>query len=113
MSGFDEDEEEYQGVVTVVLSQGEQEEAAGTADVRAHIAGHFSPLTGDYRWKGRLSASDEVTAAYEKGVREVLIRTPEGHEGAGTLDAPNLWGGHPVSGVGTPPFAVPEVGLDD
>lgn len=113
MSGFDDGEEEYQGVVTVVLSQEGQEETAGTADVRAHIAGHFSPLTGDYRWKGRLSASEEVTAAYENGVREVRLRTPEGHEGAGTLDAPNLWGGHPVSGAGTPPFAVPEVGLED
>ena len=113
MSGFDDGEEEYQGLVTVVLSQGEQDGTAGTADVRAHIAGHFSPLTGDYRWKGRLSASDEVTAAYENGVREVLVRTPGGHEGTGTLDAPNLWGGHLVSGAGTPPFAVPEVELDD
>ncbi|GHD21130.1 DUF4873 domain-containing protein [Nocardiopsis kunsanensis] len=110
MSGFDDGEEEYRGVVTVLLSGGEQE---GTADVRAHIAGHFSPHTGDYRWKGRLSASDEITAAYENGVREVVVRTPEGHEGTGTLDAPNLWGGHPVSGAGTPPFAVPEVELDD
>lgn len=113
MSGFDDDEEEYQGVVTVVLPQGEQDETAQTVDVRAHLAGHFSPLTGDYRWKGRLSASDELTAAYENGVRKVVVRTPDGHEGAGTLDTPNLWGGHPVSGSGAPPFAVPQVELDD
>ena len=113
MSGFGDEEEEYQGVVTIVLTQNEEGGETGTVDVRAHLAGHFSPLTGDYRWKGRLAASDELTAAYKKGVRKVLVRTPDGHEGSGTLDEPNLWGGHPVSGAGTPPFAVPKIVIDD
>ena len=108
MSGFD-DEEEYQGTVTVLFSK----EAAEGVEVRAHLAGHFSPLTGDYRWTGRLSAHPHVTKAYQDGTRTVVVRTPDGHEGVGTLDAPNLWGGHPVNGAGAPPFAVPQIVLDD
>ncbi|MBR8741164.1 DUF4873 domain-containing protein [Nocardiopsis sp. MG754419] len=108
MSGFD-DEEEYRGTVTVLLS----EDATEGVEVGAHLAGHFSPLTGDYRWTGRLSAHPEVTRAYEDGTREVVLRTPDGYAGAGTLDGPNLWGGHPVNGAGTPPFAVPRIILED
>ncbi|MCY9782412.1 DUF4873 domain-containing protein [Nocardiopsis sp. EMB25] len=106
MSGFDDGEEEYRGPVTVTLPDGEIE-------VDAHLAGHFSPLTGDYRWKGRLSAHPGVTAAFESGVRTVRVRTPDGHEGTGDLDEPNLWGGHPISGAGPPPFSVPDVTIDD
>ncbi|GHC94800.1 hypothetical protein GCM10007079_45630 [Nocardiopsis terrae] len=109
MSGFDDGEEEYRGMVTVLLSEGSSEDF----EVQAHLAGHFSPLTGDYRWKGRLSAEPGITRAYERGARTVIVRTPDGHEGVGTLDTPNLWGGHPVNGSGTPPFAVPRIDLDD
>ncbi|KOX24261.1 DUF4873 domain-containing protein [Nocardiopsis sp. NRRL B-16309] len=153
MSGFGDDEEEYQGPVTVVLpgEAGDGGEAGtggaaadgeagkgeagtdggagngGTAadgraptptapvpvEVQAHLAGHFSPLTGDYRWRGRLSASEAITAAFRDGVRTVVVRTPDGFEGDGVLDDPNLWGGHPVRGTGTPPFAVPRIEIDD
>ncbi|WP_435105436.1 DUF4873 domain-containing protein [Nocardiopsis synnemataformans] len=81
--------------------------------VQAHLAGHFSPLTGDYRWRGRLSPSPEVTEAFRGGVRTVVVRTPDGFEGTGVLDEPNLWGGHPVNGAGSPPFAVPHVDIDE
>lgn len=93
-------------------------DAEGTEDegvavrVQAHLAGHFSPLTGDYRWRGRLSPSPEVTAAFRAGARTVVVRTPDGFEGTGVLDEPNLWGGHPVNGAGSPPFAVPHVDID-
>ncbi|WP_017605767.1 DUF4873 domain-containing protein [Nocardiopsis alkaliphila] len=109
MSGFDDDEEEYQGTVTVLFS----EEATEGVQVRAHLAGHFSPLTGDYRWTGRLAANPDLTKAYEDGARTVVVRTPDGHEGVGALDAPNLWGGHPIKGSGTPPFAVPHIVLEE
>ena len=113
MSGFGDEEEEYKGTVQIVLPhEGDEEVEPVTVEVRAHLAGHFSPLTGDYRWKGRLSAGDAITEAYENGVRDVLVRTPDGHEAAGRLEAPNLWGGHPVHGTGTPPFSVPHVELD-
>ncbi|WP_017570050.1 DUF4873 domain-containing protein [Nocardiopsis halotolerans] len=119
MSGFGDEEEEYRGTVTVVLpggdgSDGDREKDGGAAvRIDAHLAGHFSPLTGDYRWRGRLSPSPEVTEAFQKGVRTVVVRTPDGFEGTGTLDEPNLWGGHPVNGAGSPPFAVPRVEIDD
>lgn len=144
MSGFGDDEEEYQGPVTVLLpgdsgavgdsggrgsgppgADGAAEDPAGTdgaapapaapvpVEVRAHLAGHFSPLTGDYRWRGRLAASEEITAAFRDGVRTVVVRTPDGFEGNGVLDDPNLWGGHPVRGAGAPPFAVPRIEIDD
>ena len=109
MSGFGDDEEEYQGTVTVLFS----EEAEEGVEVGAHLAGHFSPLTGDYRWTGRLAAEPGITKAYEDGVRTVVVRTPDGHKGVGTLDAPNLWGGHPVNGAGAPPFAVPRIVIED
>ncbi|WP_116244216.1 DUF4873 domain-containing protein [Nocardiopsis sp. FIRDI 009] len=112
MSGFGDEEEEYRGPVTIVLTEDGSEEGSAV-EVDAHLAGHFSPLTGDYRWKGRLSAHPGVTAAFESGVRTVRVRTPDGHEGVGDLDEPNLWGGHPISGAGTPPFPVPDVTLDD
>ena len=113
MSGFDDEEEEYKGTVQIVLPQQEGEEGEPvTVEIWAHLAGHFSPLTGDYRWKGRLSAGEAITRAYESGVRDVLVRTSDGHQANGRLDAPNLWGGHPIHGTGTPPFAVPHVEID-
>lgn len=113
MSGFDDDEEEYRGEVALTPLGADGEPAAEPVAARCHVAGHFSPLTGDYRWSGRLSASPGVTAAYEDGVRTVLIRTPAGDEGVATLAGPDLWGGHPVSGVGTPPYPVPSIDLGD
>jgi hypothetical protein len=109
MSGFGDDEEEYKGTVTVVLGTDEK----ASVEVRAHLAGHFSPLTGDYRWRGRLSPSPEVTEAFRDGTRTVVVRTPDGFEGTGTLDEANLWGGHPVNGAGSPPFAVPSIEVDE
>ncbi|WP_150244457.1 DUF4873 domain-containing protein [Nocardiopsis quinghaiensis] len=109
MSGFGDDEEEYKGTVTVVLDTDERT----AVEVRAHMAGHFSPLTGDYRWRGRLSPSPEVTEAFRRGIRTVVVRTPDGFEGTGVLDEPNLWGGHPVNGAGSPPFAVPSIEIDE
>ncbi len=114
MSGFDDGEEEYRGTVTVVLPGDDSVEGPGEqVEVRAHLAGNFSPLTGDYRWRGRLSSSTRVSAAFREGVRTVVVRTPEGFEGTGILEEPNLWGGHPVSGTGSPPFAVPLVDIDE
>ncbi|MDE3719816.1 DUF4873 domain-containing protein [Nocardiopsis sp. N85] len=113
MSGFDDDEEEYRGEVTLTPLDGEGRPSAEPIGARCHVAGHFSPLTGDYRWSGRLSPSPEVTAAYESGVRAVLVRTPDGHEGTGTLAEANLWGGHPINGSGTPPYPVPRIDLSD
>ena len=113
MSGFDDDEEEYRGEVTLVPLGDDGAPCAEPIGARCHVAGHFSPLTGDYRWAGRLSSSPEVTAAYESGVRTVLIRTPDGDEGVASLAGADLWGGHPVSGAGKPPYPLPQITLGD
>ncbi|GAA1077995.1 DUF4873 domain-containing protein [Nocardiopsis composta] len=103
MSGMGDDEEEYEGPVTLVFGDDRPVEA------EAHIAGHFDPLTGDYRWIGRISASPGVTAEYQAGNTAVLVRTADGHEASGTLTETNPWGGHRLTGRGRPPFPVPEV----
>ncbi|WP_461001587.1 DUF4873 domain-containing protein [Streptomonospora sediminis] len=95
-------EEEYHGPATLV--------AGGTeAAVEAHLAGHFDPLAGAYRWVGRISPDPAADAAFAAGDTAVRLRTPDGHEGAGRLTEANVWGGYRVVGTGTPPFAVPKV----
>ncbi|WP_046470422.1 DUF4873 domain-containing protein [Allosalinactinospora lopnorensis] len=105
MSGTGE-EEGYRGPLTVV--------AGGVrTTVEGHMAGHFDPLTGEYRWVGRLSPDSAVARAFEEGRTAVLLRTPGGHEGSGVLAGPNVWGGHTVSGSGRPPFALPRVAPEE
>ncbi|GAA3726773.1 DUF4873 domain-containing protein [Salinactinospora qingdaonensis] len=106
MSDIDEAEEEYRGAVTVTAGD-------RTIEVRAHLAGHFDPLNGHYRWVGRLSPAAEITTAFEAGHTDVLVRTPEGHTARATLSAPNVWGGHGLAGTGRPPFPVPHVIPDE
>lgn len=116
MSGMGDDEEEYRGPVAVEFrlpGAAAGEPAPHRAEVRAHLAGHFDPLSGGYRWVGRLAAHPLVSEAFAAGCSDVRIRTPDGHEGRGRLGEPNLWGGHPVSGSGAPPFAVPRISVDD
>ncbi|ASU82843.1 DUF4873 domain-containing protein [Nocardiopsis gilva YIM 90087] len=111
MSGMGDEEEEYRGAVTLlILSEGGE---PATVALDAHLAGHFDPLTGAYRWVGRLSPDPAVTSAFEQGRTEVVVRAADGREGRGSLGEPNVWGGHTVTGTGTPPFAVPEVDPDD
>ncbi|MDA0562843.1 DUF4873 domain-containing protein [Streptomonospora sp. S1-112] len=102
MSGMGDDEEEYHGPAELDFGD-------SAATVEAHVAGHFDPLVGAYRWVGRVSASPRVAEAVAAGATAVLVRTPEGHEGRGTLSGPDVWGGYRVEGTGAPPFAVPEV----
>src|SRR5690606_27986518 len=79
VGGTGDDEEEYEGPLTLVFGDDPPVEA------EAHIAGHFDPLTGDYRWIGRISASPGVAAEYQAGNTAVLVRTADGHEASGTL----------------------------
>ncbi len=106
MSEPDDEEEGYRGTLTLVAAE-------TTASVEAHVAGNFDPLTGGYRWVCRLAPDAEVSEAFESGTRSVRLRSPDGHEGTGTLSTPNVWGGHTVSGQGAPPFAPPEVTPED
>lgn len=101
-----EDEEGYSGPLTLVAGE-------SSVAVEAHVAGHFDPLTGTYRWVCRLAPDDAVTRVFKSGETSVELRAPSGHVGTGTLGAPNLWGGHTVSGTGPPPFALPEVSPEE
>lgn len=102
MSGMGDEEEEYSGPVTLLFD-------GRPVEAEAFIAGHFDPLTGSYAWVGRVSPHEGVAAEYAAGNTSVLVRTPDGHEGAGKLTERNVWGGHRLQGKGTPPFAVPVV----
>lgn len=108
MGRFDDHEEEYRGTVSVFRPDAPE----NSIQVAAHLAGHFSPLSGGYRWTGRLSANPDISKAYQDGVRRVTIRNPAGQEGQAVLGPPNPWGGHPVNGEGRPPFALPSLSMD-
>ena len=87
MSGFGDEEEEYKGTVRVVLPhEGDEKGEPVTVEVRAHLAGHFSPLTGDYRWKGRLRRPRPHTRR-ARGRRATRCPQPVGR-------TPDPWDGH-------------------
>lgn len=98
-------DEEYDGPASALL--GEEEVA-----VRVHLSGHFDPLAGGYRWAGRLDPDPRITDLIARGHRRVVIKTPDGHEGTGTVRERNVWGGHRITGSGRPPFSVPEVSAE-
>jgi hypothetical protein len=73
--------------------------------VRVELAGHFEPISGKYRWYGRVSASPPVAALVERGPRAVRLRTPYGTVDT-TLGDVDPWGRPRVSGFGAAPFEV-------
>jgi hypothetical protein len=80
---------------------------AGTDEVAVEVtlAGRFEPISGRYRWYGRIRASDEVAALLAAGVREVVLRTP--HRAVATaLSDVDPWGRPRVEGFGVAPFEV-------
>jgi hypothetical protein len=78
--------------------------------VEVTLAGHFDPISGKYRWYGRVAASQEV-AALLGGRGRTVLRTPHG-EAETSLSDVDPWGRPRVEGFGAPPFqvftAVPE-----
>ena len=72
--------------------------------VTVTLAGHFDPISGKYRWYGRVGAGPEVAAL--AGGRTVLLRTPHGQV-ATVLSDVDPWGRPRVDGFGAPPFPVP------
>lgn len=79
----------------------------GTDEVAVEVtlAGQFDPISGHYRWYGRVAASDEVAALLAAGVRSVVLRTPH-RDVATTLSDIDPWGRPRVGGVGAAPFEV-------
>jgi hypothetical protein len=74
-------------------------------EVTVTLAGHFDPISGRYRWYGRVAASDAVAALVAGGARPVRLRTPHG-EVATTLSDVDPWGRPRVEGFGAAPFEI-------
>lgn len=69
------------------------------------LRGQFEPVSGSYRWYGRVAADPEVAAWLVEGVRAVTLRTPFGAVET-TLSDVDPWGRPRVHGFGAAPFAV-------
>ncbi|MEY7971175.1 DUF4873 domain-containing protein [Saccharomonospora xinjiangensis] len=99
MTGHDHDEDGYAGTATLRLGDTE-------LDVAVQLRGHFQPIDGYYHWYGRIAADERVSELAGGRKREVEIRTPEG-SASGELSDPDPWDRYRITGVSTPPFAVP------
>ena len=73
--------------------------------VTVTLRGQFDPISGSYRWYGRVAASAAVTAWIAEGVRAVTLRTPFAAVET-TLSDVDPWGRPRVRGFGAAPFAV-------
>jgi hypothetical protein len=73
--------------------------------VQVTLRGHFEPISGKYRWYGRVAASAQVTELVGSGARSVVLRTPHG-EVATSLTDVDPWGRPRVEGFGAAPFPV-------
>lgn len=78
---------------------------ADEVPVEVTLAGQFDPISGHYRWYGRIASSDEVAALLSEGVRSVVLRTPH-REVTTVLADIDPWGRPRVGGVGAAPFEV-------
>ncbi len=79
------------------------------------LRGHFDPISGKYRWYGRVAATPEIGAVVAGGARSARLRTPHA-EVATTLSDVDPWGRPRVEGFGAAPFpvrsAVPEDAME-
>jgi hypothetical protein len=88
----------YRGPATLI--DGDDEIA-----VDVILAGQFDPISGRYRWYGRVAASDDVADLLVAGARSVVLRTPH-REVVTTLSDVDPWGRPRVEGIGAAPFEV-------
>jgi hypothetical protein len=92
-------DEGYDGPARLVVGDRE-------VSVQARLSGHFEPISGRYRWAGRLCPSPGLSAAVRPN-EEVRLVTEGGRAADATIREKDPWGGFRVSGSGRPPFAVP------
>lgn len=92
------DEDGYEGRAALIAG-------AEVVPVSVTLTGRFDPIEGRYRWYGRVTADERVTALLEAGTRGVVLSTPFA-EVAATLGDVDPWGRVRVGGVGTAPFEV-------
>lgn len=85
---------------------------AGTADVDVKLRGHLDPISGHYRWYGRVAASTLVADLVAGGARTVRLRTPHAEVETKLTDV-DPWGRPRVEGFGAAPFEVLAAVPDD
>lgn len=85
--------------------RGEVELGDGARSVRvgAELRGVLEPISGAYRWYGRLAADAAVTELATARARNLTLTTPYGSVTT-TLTDVDPWGRYRVGGAGTPPF---------
>ena len=93
------DEDGYDGPASLVAGDAEP------VEVEVSLRGYFEPISGKYRWYGRVAASDAVTALLASGARTVVLRTPHGEVDTSLSDV-DPWGRPRVEGFGAAPFPV-------
>lgn len=95
------DEDEYRGPAVVFTAEQE-------VHVDVVLRGHFQPIDGRYHWYGRVAAAEGVDRIAAGRKAQVVLRTPKG-EAAGTLSDPDPWNRYRITGVGRPPYPVPDL----
>ncbi len=94
-------DESYDGPATLTVADTSQQ-------VQVRLAGHINPIDGQYHWQGTIldeMAADLMTTSRTVGLSvgalsasaRIIEKTPQGT--------------HSIAGVGTPPFARPDVEL--
>jgi hypothetical protein len=85
--------------------RGEVELGDGARRVRvgAELRGAPEPISGAYRWYGRLAADAVVAELATSRARDLTLTTPYGSVTT-TLTDVDPWGRYRVGGTGTPPF---------
>jgi hypothetical protein len=73
--------------------------------VTVTLRGHLDPISGRYRWYGRVAAAPEVAELVARGARQVVLRTPH-REVTTSLGDVDPWGRPRVEGFGAAPFPV-------
>jgi hypothetical protein len=76
-----------------------------TVAVTVSLRGHFDPISGAYRWYGRVGASPDVARLVDAGSRHIRLRTPHGEVETALSDV-DPWGRPRVEGFGAAPFEV-------
>ena len=79
--------------------------AGAAVEVEVTLRGHFDPISGSYRWYGRVSASGAVAGLVADVPKRLVLRTPHGQAETALSDV-DPWGRPRVEGVGQPPFDV-------
>ncbi|HEY3610356.1 MAG TPA: DUF4873 domain-containing protein [Pseudonocardiaceae bacterium] len=93
------EEDGYAGPATLIVDEHE-------LAVEVVLRGHFQPIDGRYHWYGRVAENAELAELVGGRKRTASLRTPQG-EASGEVSDPDPWRRYRITGVSTPPFAVP------